>query len=138
MSSLVAAQQSDSQRHALVASLLSYGPLHPDDVARIASLVGELTAYPAQKNLDGLGRAAAKACWCVARGWAGTVNLMTDGRRQIVDLLLPGDVVEAGELGRLELTLHAFTPILLQDVSELARHISAEPATRLHQAWRAM
>jgi len=135
---LISHAKAASHASALISTLASFGPLRPDDAVRIEARLGAVTTYPAQADLDVRRAADAGVFWSVAAGWAGTLILMPDGRRQVVDLLLPGDTLEAAAIVRLGLTLHAFTVVRLQEATELARDLSAEEPAALNRAWREM
>ena len=69
----------------------------------------------------------------VVSGWACRQRMLGDGRRQIISLILPGDVI--GNLEQAELpsedSFVALTPVVTAEVSSLAKAVSSgDPAYR--------
>jgi CRP-like cAMP-binding protein len=99
--------------------LSSLKPLRPEDMAPLAGLGGEARSYPAGAELIPQG-AAAQEHRMIAAGLLGEARVMSDGRRQIVALRVPGDVV----------TLHAPSPSHALTALTPVRTVDAEPLVR--------
>ncbi len=85
----------DARRGALAKALLRVGKLSPlavSDLELMASLLGPVAiAVPGSDLVDAAGRAQRPGL--IVSGWACRQRLLPDGRRQIFDLLMPGDFV---------------------------------------------
>lgn len=71
--------------------LESLATLSPGDAERILSLPLSRRASPARTELSALGEPSRPRF--LIQGWACRVRMMPDGRRQIFDVLLPGDLL---------------------------------------------
>ena len=79
----------------LVARLNSFTPLSADETVFIQGLRGRGQVYPAQSLLHENVAVSAKPLLVVS-GWAARVRWLSDGRRQILSVLLPGDLLAGG------------------------------------------
>lgn len=75
-----------------VARLSSFAALTSDDCARIRSSEREQSWVQRHRDLIRVGDPVAGPIM-VAGGWAYRGHLLPDGRRQIIDLILPGEVI---------------------------------------------
>lgn len=82
----------DSPRQTITAvrSLERFGALPESDILRVQNSVLDAECAPASSELVAEGTALARA-HIVLSGWAARVRFLSDGRRQIVAFLLPGD-----------------------------------------------
>ena len=74
----------------------------------------------------------------VARGWVARGAMLEDGRRQIVGLSLPGDVILAADSVDADMAVWALTDASTLDATRLQDAISegADISPRLMEAWR--
>ncbi|TDO13850.1 MULTISPECIES: Crp/Fnr family transcriptional regulator [Halomonas] len=81
-----------NDRHRLQATLKRHFPLHDDDCARLEQL--EQHTHSASKN-EVLWHFGAKLqdLYILQSGWACTIRDTRDGESQIIELLLPGDII---------------------------------------------
>jgi CRP-like cAMP-binding protein len=112
-----------------VARLTALAPLSDADVAVIASAARTARTLPARReitpeSLAGIG--ARMLVW----GWAARVRWYPDGRGQVLHLLLPGDLIEAEEIGDTFTNLFALTQL------SLAAAPAAEESAGLAAAYR--
>jgi CRP/FNR family transcriptional regulator, nitrogen fixation regulation protein len=57
---------------------------------------------------------SADYCWRILSGWVRTVKLMEDGRRQVGEFLLPGDLIGLDDLGTHDFAAEAVTDVTLR------------------------
>jgi CRP-like cAMP-binding protein len=110
-----------------VARLRALAPLSDADVAAIAGAARTARTLPARReitpeNLAGIG--------ILVWGWAARVRWYPDGRGQVLHLLLPGDLIEAEEVGDTFTNLFALTQL------GLAAAPAAEESAGLAAAYR--
>ena len=72
--------------------LEALAPLSPADTERVLSLPLVRRASPVRTELCAVGEVAPRPRFLI-QGWACRVRMMPDGRRQIFDLVLPGDLI---------------------------------------------
>lgn len=85
--------------------------------------------FGADLHAEGAPRAEA---WLVVGGVAGQVRLLPDGRRQILNLRLPGDIVQNDGQD----SLVALTPVDLVDALPVVRELTeGPPQSSLRRAW---
>lgn len=121
----------------LLNRLASLGPLSQDELSHIGSALGEVRAFAAHQDLRPGAELHGAHFWVLERGWAGSVALMEDGRRQIVDLAIPGDIVNSAEVARDGLTVQALTDVRFRDAARLSAMAEGAPQMSLAAAWRA-
>ncbi|MCC5794791.1 MAG: Crp/Fnr family transcriptional regulator [Chromatiales bacterium] len=80
---------------ALLTRLQRYMDGHPADEAALSRLNGERRATPAGRRLIEQG-ARERSAILIHEGWAIQHRNLPDGRRQIIDFLLPGDFCDPG------------------------------------------
>ena len=110
-----------------VARLARLGSLTGEDQALILSLLGPVELMPTGREIV---RESPKGgrCGLIVSGWACRQRLLPDGRRQIFDLLLPGDFVGLAPSGPLAQTWTVcLTRLELADGDALRRRL-ADPA----------
>lgn len=117
---------------AVIASLKRFAPLNEGDVYKLHGACRVAEHYPAGVQLyaDASSR---RRIGLLLSGWACETALLPDGRRQIISILMSGDIIRrpaaAGSAAR---SIQALTPAVVADVSIL----SGPPnlATRCHLA----
>lgn len=81
-----------SRAMALESRLQSYAPLRPQDLEPIRACCEDLKVAPAGTALAAAGRADEHPRLIVS-GWAAAARHLPDGRRQLLQIFLPGDVL---------------------------------------------
>lgn len=117
--------------------LAEYGALGPADVERIRqSLAGGEVTHPVGASLD-LDLRGGQAR-LITRGWVARGGLLADGRRQIVDLHLPGDLLTTTDDAGADVTVWALTEASTVDASRLWRLVedALPPDSVLAPTWR--
>ncbi len=116
---------------ALLSLLNSFAPLNSAEREIVRDGVQNPRAHPAGSDIPA-------GSGVMLSGWAGWIHDLADARRQIVTLLLPGDLVQPGRSGSLAMTNTALTDVTTADVSNLLRAIEEEAeAANLRRAWHA-
>ena len=117
--------------------LFSFAVLSPGDIECIRSWFhgpamvhppgGAVSLHPERKDAR-----------VVARGWIARGAMLEDGRRQIVGLSLPGDVILAADVVDADMAVWALTDASTLDASLLWAAISegVDVSPRLLEAWR--
>lgn len=121
----------------LINLLSSLSPLSDTDATMVRERLGEPRNHPSAAEIrfeEGHGERPLM----VAAGWAAEVSLLEDGRRQIVSLHLPGDIIDPAEVRRMNLSAYALTSVRTQDANRVvAAATSDDPAcAALAKAWR--
>ena len=78
---------------ALVARLHFYSDIGDDDRAQLLALGGKVRSFAANAELVGAGEPM-DAVLVMREGWAARYKELEDGRRQILNILLPGDIFD--------------------------------------------
>lgn len=111
--------------------------LRSDDIARFGALEKSARMYPAGAEICGQG-AALDGPQLIAAGFVALARLLSDGRRQIVALRLPGDIL--GEPGGAQTcSLQALTQVQAVDAGPVMTAL-ADPSPRfdpLRETWAA-
>jgi len=81
----------DRSSHA-VRRLASLASLGPDDLAVLQEAVSRTQSVAARRDLVAAGSLLSKSL-LIIEGWAYRSCLLADGRRQIIQMILPGDVI---------------------------------------------
>lgn len=120
----------------LINLLSSLAPLGENDAILVRERLGEPRNHASATEIrfeDGHGERPLM----VAAGWAAEISLLEDGRRQIVTLHLPGDIIYPAEARRMNLTACALTAVRTQDASRVvAAATSGDPTfAPLARAW---
>lgn len=84
---------------AVLRRLSGYAPLAPDEAALLRQVTARPVSVPARTELVRDGEAAPRP-QVLLEGWACRQRLLADGRRQIVVVLLPGDLIGLGQRRR--------------------------------------
>lgn len=117
--------------------LAGYATLSHADVERIRQGIagGEIAHGVGALLDDDLRRTPARL---IAKGWVARAGMLADGRRQIVGLHLPGDLLTPGEGEGGDMTVWALTEAITIDASRFWRAIESEtaPDSKLGAAWR--
>jgi CRP-like cAMP-binding protein len=87
----------DEPESCLIQQFRSYGPLSGRDRDLLHSLETDERSYPRDARVYEQGERIS-SLYVVKAGWACIHHLLDDGRRQIVDIKLPGDVVGLREI----------------------------------------
>lgn len=107
-------------------TLEALGPLSADDKNLfLDALSSELKPH---RNGADLGDSGDQSCWFLVRGWACRARILPDGRRQIFNFLMPGDVVG---LRRLDQAAGLYRVVALTagatlDATALRPHIASD------------
>lgn len=121
---------------AVPAKIRLHTPLEPADLAVLSELALRPRAFAAQELVAAAGDPLDLAT-IVLEGMVCRTKLLPDGRRQILALLLPGDMVDlhASVLGRRDDNLEAVSPcrVALVPQSRVLACAAARPA--LHEAF---
>ena len=114
--------------------LASHGAGAPEDVALVRAAVRDVAFHPAGADIMD-GRDSLPAA--VVSGWVARAKLFADGRRQIVSLHLPGDVLPAQEARLQGMGYVALTDAATAGASLLAAAVMEHRAghERLAAAW---
>src|SRR6516164_10956293 len=111
------------RRHPFVVRLERYIPLSEDDLDNLWRLVEAELTIPRRRDLVVDGYEYPKLCF-VENGFAARYKLLRNGKRQIVNLVLPGDVVglPSSFLERAHYSVTAVTDLRLQ-VSSISAYV---------------
>jgi CRP-like cAMP-binding protein len=125
--------QSGNRTSALEARLRSFAPLAPADVEVVRACGEDLRSAPA--GVEILSTSEAEHPRLIVSGWAASARSLRDGRRQVLQLFLPGDV-----LGLSLFTADgavALSNVATADARPLAAALlgRAPAHAALHQAW---
>jgi len=118
--------------HASIARMEKLATLGQDDLNALLNPHSVPRAYPAKREL--LNGPHDDEVRILLRGWAGRVDYMPDGRRQITSLILPGEFVDPSPMlpeTRRRPALVAFTPI---SIGNLPSPTAQEPLTGIRAA----
>jgi CRP-like cAMP-binding protein len=117
---------------AIVRSLSAHGTLGDADLERIASAARKtIRAVKAHRDIAREGERP-QTVKIVLEGWVARYKLLADGRRQLVALMIPGDICDANAfiLERMDHTLTALTDVRYSAISrtDFENLITASPA----------
>lgn len=87
-----------SGKGSIVDQFSGFGQLKPEETELLQSLELNPKAYPAGSVLCEAG-SSAKQFFTLIDGWAGVIRYMADGRRQVLDIYLPGQIMRLREIG---------------------------------------
>jgi CRP-like cAMP-binding protein len=91
-----------------------FRPFTPDELRFVANFKkGELVAEPGSHILDEGARSS--MLYTLLSGWAFRYKTLPDGRRQILNFILPGDLVglQGSVIGEMQHSVEALSPIVL-------------------------
>lgn len=109
--------------------------LAPVDQELLARLIGEPRAFAAHAWVEEQSAPEERA-WLIVSGWAAQARVLSDGRRQIGRLLLPGDVAGLTHLGGgARLGLLALTDVVVADFTVVRAAVEAGKSRGLARAW---
>ena len=110
-------------------------PTAPDALDLLEQF-GSTVSVQREHEIHGQGDKA-DYCWRILSGCVRTVKLMEDGRRQIGEFLLPGDMIGLDDVGTHDFAAEAVTPVTLRRyprrMVEALMESHAGLARRLHQ-----
>jgi CRP-like cAMP-binding protein len=86
---------SDIAIRLLVHRLSGSNPISPEDIQKLSDLAGPPRRFERGQVLVEQGDHQAQI-WSIADGWALRQKFLSDGRRQIVSIMLPGELSEKG------------------------------------------
>ena len=119
--------KTDTPRHAALAmrSLLRFGPVGSGDEIRVRDAIGDAELFPAASELIAEGEPLDRARMLLS-GWAARVRFLSDGRRQILNFLVPGDAfgIAARPCGFSPSAIVALTPAAVAEVAALSEAIA--------------
>ena len=129
-------ERPDRHFHAKVASFLALRPAEDSFVAK--SLTNNPREFPRGATLFNQGMPLASS-FVLLSGWAMRFKTLTDGRRQVLSVLLPGDLIgsEAHLLAEATATVVALTPILVSEFrpNAIARMFEEQPRLAATLLW---
>jgi len=110
--------------------------LTPIDQDLLARLTGEPRRFAAHSWIEDQASADERA-WLIVSGWAAQARVLSDGRRQIGRLLLPGDVAGLTHLrgGGARLGLLALTEAVVADFTLVRAAVEAGKSRGLARVW---
>jgi CRP-like cAMP-binding protein len=115
----------------------SFQPLEIDDIRQVEGALGSMRLQRSGGTIRAEDEIPADGLLAVSDGWAAAVAMLEDGRRQIVDLLLPGDIADLAELRKESLGLVALTRVRVQRIEGPVAGLSRVGGPgRLGRAWR--
>jgi CRP-like cAMP-binding protein len=125
----------------LESTLSSHERLEAEDVHLLHDSLTEVHAFSAGAKLWPGGLACKETdsrAIAVLSGWVARQVLLADGRRQIIAIVLPGEIFEPQDEGREDMTYAALGPVRAADASGLAAALGRPElsATPLAAAWR--
>lgn len=118
----------------LSASLSALHPLAPDETAQLHELRGRVRTYAANDPIPrGTAEEGEPVTQVVVSGWAAHQRELPDRRRQLLDVVLPGDLLESASERRVygHAPVVALSEVRLMDVPAL---LGAEPGSGLSVA----
>lgn len=136
MKSAVQAQTSNFCRP-LELVLESYGPLKAEDMEAVRGGLSDLRAHPSGRPIGGVDGTGEVHSRVVLSGWVAWMAQFADGRRQIVSIALPGDLLErppAGDLGVLHSALAPAQTAEARGLIDIVEKSSCSGG--LAEAWR--
>ncbi|WP_019517504.1 Crp/Fnr family transcriptional regulator [Sphingomonas sp. Mn802worker] len=109
---MIKARRSIDDRTAALARLSTLAPLDADARGLLEAAARGAYALRSRQELVSLGEVM-EAPLILLDGWAARIRVLVDGRRQIVSLLVPGDVIGLSDLPdpRSSATIIALTPV---------------------------
>ncbi|MCR5874810.1 helix-turn-helix domain-containing protein [Phenylobacterium sp. J426] len=126
----IAAKPACAPSELLARRLSSFRPLQADDLAPLSELGADDHAHAAGAELS-LGQGETRL---VTAGLVGEARLLSDGRRQIVALRLPGDILTPGYTANH--VISALAPSRTLDATALLSRLGdPRAAPALHAAW---
>jgi CRP-like cAMP-binding protein len=109
--------------------------LTPTDQELLARLIGEPQAFAAGSWVEEQ-TAPDERAWLIVSGWAAQARVMTDRRRQIGRVLLPGDVAGlTHQGGAARLGLLALTDVVVADFSLVRAAVATGKSRGLARVW---
>jgi CRP-like cAMP-binding protein len=123
----------------LEAALGSWGALRDAHLLFLRRTLGPVQIHAAEDLLTEAPKSETKPL-LIASGWAAAVAHLEDGRRQIVSLFLPGDVIDPAQDLQDGLEPTAMTTVRTMDASTLAAALESEPYPALRpliEVWAA-
>jgi len=108
-------------KHGAIAKRLSlFGPLNDAEAVLVREVCeGPATSF-AIRSIIQFPRENAEGLRFIASGWAVQVRELRDGRRQLIQLLLPGDRITVGPTKTRVHFLQALAPVQIIDASAIA------------------
>ena len=107
--------------------MVGLAALSTADHDKVAALIGPIEHMRAGHEINGDGIHACRA-GLIVEGWACRQRLLPDGRRQILDILLPGDFVGLARVGPLARSWTVcLTRVEFADAEALRRRMTARP-----------
>lgn len=115
----------------LAAKLGALAPLQPGDLELIGRRLGDVRTHALRDDILGNEPGNVRL---VMNGWVGLVRILSDGRRQILQLAIPGDVISAAPLAEAQLV--ALTYARTTDAGGLALAARRGDGSGLSRAWK--
>jgi CRP-like cAMP-binding protein len=122
--------------HALEQTLSSYAPLPAGELALVRNATISPRSHAVNAQIEAAPPGTRRA---VLSGWVGRINQFPDGRRQVLSLCLPGDLLDSRPVAGLQLGHFALTNAQTADVTGIMAACRREtPDFALARAWRAL
>jgi CRP-like cAMP-binding protein len=121
----------------LEAGLASWSPLREAHLMFVRRTLGPVQVHAAEEAVVQAPKEEGRPV-LIASGWAAAVAHLEDGRRQIVALFVPGDILDPGQDLQDGIEPLALTTVRTMDAATLAAALDAEPNAALKplsQAW---
>ncbi|MBS0362700.1 MAG: helix-turn-helix domain-containing protein [Proteobacteria bacterium] len=121
--------------------MTSYAPLSLEQLALVRECLGAPHAYPADAEISRGENVGDHRPVLIASGWAAVTATLEDGRRQIISLLIAGDILEPlldRQPGLSVTTLTAVTTVDASGLVGMLRDRLASDMRPLAEAWARM
>jgi CRP-like cAMP-binding protein len=117
--------------------LASYWPLRPEEIEVVRASLTDVRAHASGRPISGLDGGGEAHVRIVLSGWIAWMTQFADGRRQIVSLALPGDLLEGAPSGDLGVVHASLVPAQTADARGLLAAIArATDGGGLAASWR--
>jgi CRP-like cAMP-binding protein len=116
--------------------LASYAPLKPEDAEVINSALSDVRGHTTGRPIGASTGAGERPSRIVLSGWITWSASFPDGRRQIVSVALPGDLLDVSPAADLGVTHAPLGPALTADARALIAAVERTPGSALSEAWR--
>jgi CRP-like cAMP-binding protein len=126
--------------NALVERLRSFTTLTPAQEARLRAVAEASAVKPTRRDLIREGERS-RAAFLILAGWACRHRTLEDGRRQILQFLLPGDLCDVHNalLGRMDHSIGALTEVRYAEIAhERIAELEADPDLRRALQWQSV
>jgi CRP-like cAMP-binding protein len=116
--------------------LSTYGTLSSQEVELVRTGVSDVRSHRSGSQIARSFDEVELSARIVLSGWVAWTAQLMDGRRQIICLALPGDLLEPPPAGQLALIPAVLEPARTADASALLKIIEEDAGAGLAKAWR--